>query len=183
MLIELLAALAFGAASQSGRCAPSDHSRDSDMICVNRIGHCTALSVDGHDTVPLTDNATASRVHAIKHGEDVCWQVTQPVSSALRVQARPGGLRPAFVGALETLRVNVYPLDDYDPEFDSRLDSLNGVELVADGAPDGTWQLKGEKPLPAGEYVIVFRVFGVGNWDKQAVLLKLDPAVAPAAAH
>ncbi|HVF35013.1 MAG TPA: hypothetical protein VND91_06785 [Candidatus Saccharimonadia bacterium] len=182
MMIELLAALALGASSQAERCAHSDHPRDSDMICVNRIGHCTELVVDGHDTVPLTDEATARRVHEIKHDQDVCWQVTQPVSSTLRVQARAGGLRPSFVGAIETLRVNVHALDDYDPEFDSRLDSLNGVELVADGAPDGTWRLEAEKPLPAGEYVIVFRVFGVGNWDKQAVLLKLDPAIAPAPA-
>jgi len=38
-----------------------------------------------------------------------------------------------------------------------------------------------EKPLKAGEYLAIFRVFGVDNWDKQAVLLKLDPAVQPGA--
>jgi len=47
--------------------------------------------------------------------------------------------------------------------------------MVADGDPNGTWQLKSEHPLKAGEYVIVFRAFGEGNWDKQAVLLTLDP--------
>ncbi|HET9482701.1 MAG TPA: hypothetical protein VFO79_01985 [Xanthomonadales bacterium] len=184
MLIEWLAVLALGApASQAERCAHSDHAPDSDMICVNRIGHCAVVRVDGHETVPLTDEATAKRVHEIAHGEDVCWQVTQPVSTRLRAQGSGGGLRPGFIGEMESLRVNVFALDDYDPEFDSRLDSLNGVELVADGAPGGTWQLKAERPLPAGEYVIVFRVFGVGNWDKQAVLLKLDPALAPAPAR
>jgi len=183
MIIETLAALLLAASSQAERCAHADHDKSSDMICVNRAGHCTALTVDGHATEPLTDEATAKRVHAIGHGEDVCWQVTQPVSTQLRVSAKPGGLVPGFVGKIEQLKVNVYALDDYDPEFDSRLDSLSGVNTVADGDPQGTWQLKSERPLPAGEYVIVFRVFGVDNWDMQAVLLKLDPALAPAAAQ
>ena len=46
--------------------------------------------------------------------------------------------------------------------------------MVADGDPNGTWQ----RPLKAGEYVIVFRAFGEGNWDKQAVLLTLGAGVA-----
>jgi len=180
MLTLALALLALAApSSQAERCAHSDHDPGSEMICVNRIGHCAVVSVDGHDTTPLKDEATAARVHAIKHGEDVCWQVTQPVSTKLRVSAKGGGLIPTFVGKIEQLKVNVYALDDYDAKLDSRLDSLSGVETVADGDPNGTWQLRAERPLPAGEYVIVFRVFGVGNWDKQAVLLKLDPAIAP----
>lgn len=183
MLTLALALLAFAApASQSERCAHSDHDPGSEMICVNRIGHCAIVTVDGHETTPLVDAATAQRVHTIKHGEDVCWQVTQPVSTRLRVSAKSGGLIPGFVGKIEQLKVNVYALDDYDADVDSRLDSLSGVDTVADGDPNGTWQLRAERPLPAGEYVIVFRVFGVDNWDKQAVLLKLDPAIAPATA-
>ena len=54
--------------------------------------------------------------------------------------------------------------------------------MVADGDPNGTWQLNSERPLKAGEYVIVFRVFGEGNWDKQAVLLTLDPTLKPGVA-
>lgn len=183
MLIDLVLAAALAASSQAERCAHADHPASSDMICVNRLGHCTALTVDGHATVPLADEALAARVHAIPHGEDVCWRVAAPVSTQLRVQAAAGGLKPGFVGALETLRVNVVPLGDYDPEFDSRVDALNGVELVADGAPAGTWRLVAEDPLPAGEYVVTIRVFGAGNWDKQAVLLTLDPALAPAPAR
>jgi hypothetical protein len=183
MLTLALALLAFAApSSQSERCAHSDHDPGSEMICVNRLGHCAVVSVDGHATTPLVDEATAARVHAIKHGEDVCWQVVQPVSTQFRVSAKTGGLFPTFVGRIEKLQANVYALDDYDAEVDSRLDSLSGVDTVADGDPDGTWQLRAEKPLPAGEYVIVFRVFGVDNWDKQAVLLKLDPKIAPAPA-
>lgn len=183
MLALSIALLALAApSSQAERCAHSDHDASSSMICVNRIGHCAVLAVDGHQTVPLKDEATAQRVHAIKHGEDVCWQVTQPVSTKFRASAEGGGLFPSFVGKIEKLQANVYALDDYDAAVDSRLDSLSGVETVADGDPNGTWQLRAERPLPAGEYVVVFRIFGVDNWDRQAVLLKLDPAVAPAPA-
>jgi hypothetical protein len=166
--------------SQRERCAHNE--AQGEMMCVNRLGHCMDLTVDGQKTVPLTDEATGQRIHAIKHGEDVCWQLTQPVSTRLRVQAKAGGLLSSWLGKIEKVDANVYDVGDYDPKFDSRLDSRDDTEMVADGDPNGTWQLKSEHPLKAGEYVIVFRVFGAGNWDKQAVLLKLDPALKPALA-
>ena len=128
----------------------------------------------------LTDEKVAARVHAIKHGEDVCWQMTQPVSTQFRLTAGMGGLYPQFIGNLERVLVNLYHLEDYDPKVDSRLDSINGVHMRPDGAPTGTWQLHSERPLPAGEYIAVFRLSGSGNWDRQAVLLKLDPKIPPA---
>jgi hypothetical protein len=73
------------------------------------------------------------------------------------------------------MQVNLYQLDDYDPAVDSRLDSLNGVTL--ESSSPGVWQLKSEHKLPKGEYVAVIRLDGTGNWDKQAVLLQLDPAI------
>ncbi len=179
--VLLLAASGLQAKSQAELCAPNDG--EGDMRCVDRNGHCVGLLVDGQSTQPLPDGAAAARVMAVKHGEDVCWQLAKPVSTKLRVQAVPGGIVPGYVGKIEKISVNVYPLGDYDPEFDSRLDSLNGVDVVVDGDPNGTWRLEAEKPLPAGEYVIVFRVFGVDNWDKQAVFLTLDPKLAPAAAR
>ena len=184
MLIEIFLSVAFAsAASQKERCAPADYDRSSDMICVNRNGHCAELTVDGQATTPLTDETVAARVHAIKHGEDVCWQLLQPASTKFRASSKAGGLNQKFLGPMESMSVNIYALDDYDPKVDSRLDSLNGVALKADGNPDGTWQLTSEHPLPAGEYVVVFRIYGTGNWDRQAVLLKLDPKIAPGPAN
>lgn len=174
----LLAVTAQAAPSQRQRCA--HHEASGDMMCVERLGHCTEVVVDGHKTVPLTDEATAARVHAVKHDQDVCWQLTEPVSSRLRVKAGNGGIFPTFIGNIEKLDANVYQLADFDPKVDSRLDQIEGVRLQADGDPNGTWQLASEHPLAAGEYVITFRVFGEGNWDKQSVLLKLDPALRPA---
>ena len=180
MLIPtLIAAAALAASSHAKNCAPGDGA--GDMTCVDRNGVCVSVTVDGHETKPLNDPATVKRVESIKHGEDVCYFIEQPVSTKLRVLAKAGGKRPSFVGKIEKVDINLYNLGDYDPEFDSRLDSLNGVRMQADGGPDGTWQITTEKPLKAGEYLAVVRVFGVDNWDKQAVLLKLDPAVQPGA--
>ena len=64
-------------------------------------------------------------------------------------------------------------------ELDSRLDPLDGIDMVVDSDPNGTWQLAPERPLPPGEYVAVIRVFGVDNWDKQAVFLKIDAKLEP----
>ena len=172
----LLAVPAFSADKpQSQRCAPND--AQGEMKCVNRNGHCAELTIDGMKTVPLKDEATAARVHAIKHGEDVCWTLSKPVSTKLRASAKAGGIFPSFVGRIEKLSVNVYRLDGAKPG--DRLNSLQGVNLVADGDPNGTWRLAAEKPLAKGEYVLVFRIFGVGNWDRQAVLVNLDPALQP----
>ena len=187
MVAELLFVVLAAATpqTQKERCAPNAIDKDvqrtnPEMACVDRNGHCVSMTIDGKPTVALTDETVAARVHAIKHGEDVCWQVTVPVSTQFRVTAGMGGIVPKFIGALEQVRVNLYRLDDYDPKVDSRLDSLNGIDMRADGAPAGTWQVRSERPLPAGDYVAVFRVTGVGNWDRQAVLLKLDPKIPPA---
>ena len=182
MIFETLTAMLLSATlqaehSQKERCAHND--AKGEMMCVNRLGHCMDLSIDGQKTAALTDEATAKRVHTIKHDQEVCWQLSQPVSTKLRVRATAGGIFQSFLGKIEKVDANVYELGEFDPKVDSRLDQINGERMVADGDPNGTWQLTSERPLKGGEYVIVFRVFGEGNWDKQAVLLKLDPALQP----
>jgi len=172
----LLAVPAFSADKpQSQRCAPND--AQGEMKCVNRNGHCAELTIDGMKSVPLKDEATAARVHAIKHGEDVCWTLSKPVSTRLRASAKAGGIFPSFVGKIEKLSVNVYRLEGARPG--ERLGALTGVGLTADGDPGGVWRLSSEKPLAKGEYVLVFRIFGSGNWDRQAVLVSLDPELKP----
>jgi hypothetical protein len=175
----LLTAPALAATTpQSKRCAPND--AQGDMKCVNRNGHCAELTIDAQKTVPLSDEETAARIHAIKHGEDVCWTMAKPVSTKLWASAKAGGLLPSFVGKIEKLSVNVYRLEGARPG--ERLGALTGVGLTADGDPGGVWRLSSEKPLAKGEYVLVFRIFGAGNWDRQAVLVSLDPELKPPAA-
>lgn len=164
---------------QSERCAANDAA--GEMKCVNRNGHCAELTIDGVKTVALKDEETAARIHAIKHGEDVCWMLAKPVSTGLRASAKAGGIFPSFLGKMEKLSVNAYRLDGAKPG--DSVSSLNDVKLVADGDPNGTWRLVSEKPLKKGEYVLVFRIFGVGNWDRQAVLVSLDPALKPGPAE
>ena len=177
MSVETLVLVAVVATGQADRCAP--HEASDSMMCVRRNGHCAEVSIDGQGTVELAEEATAARIHEIRHGEDVCWQVEAPVSTRFRVSAGAGGIYPSWLGTLERIAVNLYHLDDYDPDLDSRLDSLLGVSMEAGGQPDSTWQLVTERPLAAGEYVAVFRLFGVDNWDRQAVLLRLDPELKP----
>jgi hypothetical protein len=185
MILQTLTALLLSATlhaqhSQKERCTHNQAS--GDMMCVDRKGHCMDITIDGQKTVALTDEATAQRVHAIKHDQDVCWQLTLPVSTKLRVSAKAGGIFPSFLGKIEKIDAHVFQLADFDTAVDSQLDQVEGVRMQADGDPNGTWRLTSERPLNAGEYVIAFQVFGVGNWDKQAVLLKLDPALPPGAA-
>jgi hypothetical protein len=75
------------------------------------------VTVDGQKTMPLTDEATAQRVHAIKHDQDVCWQLTQPVSTKLRISAKAGGIFPSFLGKIEKIGAHVYQLGDFDPKM------------------------------------------------------------------
>ena len=164
---------------QSERCAANDST--GEMKCVNRNGLCAELTIDGLKTEPLKDAGTAARVHAIDHGEDVCWMLAKPVSTKLRAVAKAGGIFPPFLGRIQKLTVNAYRLEG--AKSGAHVGSLDGVELVADGDPNGTWRLASEKPLTKGEYVIVFRIFGQGNWDRQAVLVSLDPALKPGPAE
>jgi hypothetical protein len=158
-----------------------------DMRCVNRNGVCVEVSIDGHRTTPIS-RADRQRLATLPDMEDVCWQVVAPVSAQFRVQARGGGEVPAFIGALESIGAILVPLADYDPEFDgNRIEPLHSVDLEADGYRDGTWQLRkreflatpGSGELGAGEYVVILRLHGSDNWDKQEVLVRIDPALAP----
>lgn len=176
MLIEGLVLLALGA-SQAERCAPND--AEGTMMCVDRNGHCIRVTIDGQETQRFSDEAEAQRVHEIKHGEDVCWRLDAPVSAQFRVRAGNGGIWPNYVGAIEKVQANLYALDMFDPEVDSRLDQVSGIDMVVDSDPNGTWQLEPEQPLPPGEYVAVIRVFGVDNWDRQAVFLRIDDKLKP----
>jgi hypothetical protein len=166
--------------SQKDRCSPNE--KHGPMACINRNGHCLNLVVDGHTTLPLTDKATAKRVHAIKHYEDVCWRLDRPVSGRFRASALAAGLDPKFLGEVQHIDVILLALGDYDPDLDSRLEPLRGIRTEADGYRNGTWQIRSPQPLAAGEYIAVFRVSGTSNWDKQAVLLTVDPSLSPAPA-
>ena len=160
-----------------------------DMQCINRNGVCVELRIDGHATRPIR-RADKQRLAALPDMDDVCWQVDVPVSAGFRLEARGGGLVPAFIGELESFGLNLLAIEDFDPQFDRRIDPLHGFELDADGYRDGSWQLRpsdhfrtpGSGLLKAGEYVAVVRVHGTGNWDKQEVLIRIDPALEPSPA-
>ena len=179
MILFALAALVLAGptTSQKERCKPN--AKRGSMACINRVGHCIAVTVDGQPTVPLTDKATAIRVHSIKHHQDVCWRLAAPVSTRFRARAQGSGIDPSFVGEVLSLDVNLYPLDDYDPQTDSQLDQIYHTRMEADGHRNGTWQVRTPHPLAAGEYIAHFRVSGTDNWDGQTVLVTLDPALPP----
>jgi hypothetical protein len=174
--IALLLATATGGA-QHERCTPRE--RAPEFACIERQGDCIELRIDGQVTTPLRDEGLAARVHALPHGENVCWQLAQPVSNRFRVVARGGGAEPAFVGAVHGIGVILFPLDDYDPTLDTDIEGLLDQKLDADAYRNGSWQLYSPRALPGGEYIAVFRVDGEDNWDEQAVLLRLDPALEP----
>lgn len=158
------------AESQKERCAPNDGK--GDMRCVNRHGHCVELFLDGEKTVPLSDEATGGRIAAMKVDDAVCWQVARSLPTKLRVSANGGGLVPTYVGdSLEKIGVNAWAVGG-PAKGSGEAREIDDVELVPEG---GSWTLKSESPLKAGEYVLVFRVFGSNNWDRQAVLVTLDP--------
>lgn len=166
-------------------CAAGD--RRHDMQCINRNGVCVEVTIDGHKTVPIR-RADKQRLAVIPDTDALCWQVLEPVSARFRVEARGGGLGPDFVGAIESLGGMILPFQDFDPEFDRRVEPLNSFDLEADGYRDGSWQLKqrdhfqtpGAGELKAGEYIAIIRVHGVDNWDKQEVLIRIDPGLEPA---
>ena len=167
-------------------CKPGDRS----MLCINRNGVCVEVTVDGQPTQPI-GKADRERILHLPDMKEVCYQLAAPVSAAFRVQARGGGLKPDFIGPVESLGVQMVPIDDYDPEYDhNRIEPLHEFGVDADGYRDGTWQLKrsdhfntSKGPLKAGEYVVVIRVHGRDNWDKQEVLLRVDPALEPVPAQ
>ncbi len=148
------------------------------MQCVHRNGHCTQLTIDGHNTKRLNDATAIARLKTLNLSREVCWRLEQPVSTNFRLLAQSGGLRPDFVGAIEQVSVQLYALDDFDPKLDRRLEALSDVDTEADGYRNGTWQMRSKHPLKSGDYVAVVRINGTSNWDSQGVLLRIDAGLA-----
>ena len=172
---------AAAATAQSDACKTGK--AGSSMVCIHRNGHCLQLQIEGQATVPfVADAALAKRLAAMRIHEPVCWQLVAPVAAGFRAEAQAGGLWPEWLGQLESIGVGLYALDDFDAALDSRLDRLNGMDMQADGYRNGTWQLKSERELRPGRYLAVFRVHGSGNWDRQGVMLQIDPQLKPMAA-
>ncbi len=162
-----------------------------DMRCVNRNGVCAEVRIDGQPTRPIS-RENRQRLAHLPDMDELCWQLDAPVSAQFRVEARGGGVVPEFIGPLESIGALIVPIEDYDPEFDgNRIDPLHSFDLEADGYRDGSWQLRkrahfatpGSAELRPGEYVVILRLHGRDNWDKQEVLLRIDPALQPAAAN
>jgi hypothetical protein len=145
-------------------------------VCNSRIGHCVQVQLDGLSTRPLIDAAMTRSLDVLRLRGPVCWTVDQPVSTQFRIAAQAGGLNAQWLGRLQSVGVNVYPIDDFDPKLDSRLESLSGVRVAADGYRDGTWQINAQTPLRPGRYVLEVRIAGSANWDLQSVLVTVDPA-------
>ena len=150
----------------------------ADWLAEHGYASTVELLLDGEKTVPLSEEATGGRIAAMKVDDAVCWQVARPLPTKLRVSAKGGGLVPTYVGdSLEKIGVNAWAVGGpAKGSGDAR--ELDDVELVPEG---GSWALKSESPLKAGEYVLVFRVFGSNNWDRQAVLVTLDPKLPSSA--
>lgn len=158
-----------------------------DMRCINRNGVCIEISIDAHPTKPIS-RADKQRLAQLPDMDDLCWQVDVPVSAQFRVEGRGGGEVPEFIGPLESIGAQLLPIEDYDPEFDgNRIQPLYAFDLAADGCRDGTWQLREREHfstprsgvLEAGEYVVILRLHGRDNWDKQMVLVRIDPTLKP----
>lgn len=166
-------------------CKPG--SKRKSMQCISRNGVCVDVSIDGHQSLPIS-KTDRKRMMKLPDMDGVCWQIKLPVSAEFRIKAQNGGLRSDFIGALKSLSVLVVPIGDYDPEYDgNRIDPLHGLTLQADGYRNGTWQLREQAyfrtstsgGLTAGEYVIILRIYGEDNWDRQKILLSIDPEISP----
>jgi hypothetical protein len=168
------------AIAQTDPCQPA--AKRDGFECIDRVGHCVEVFVDGQTPALLTDPATKSRL--AKMGlKEVCWQLAKPVSLNFRASGRSGGLKPGYVGSVEQVSVQLYAIEDFDPKLDKNLRPLHQISTEADGYRNGTWQLRSEHTLPPGEYVASIRVTGSKNWDGKRILLKLDAASTPVEAN
>lgn len=177
LVLAAAALLGSGAHAQVDACKP--FRSKTEMVCSKRLGHCVQLQIDGQTTTPATDAAFVKSMEPLRLRSPVCWKLDRPVSRRFRLQAQAGGLWPDWLGRQESISVAVYAIEDYDPVNDSRLMPLLGTGTEADGYRDGTWQLRSEQELAAGRYVVKVTANGSGHWDRQVVLLTVDPDLDP----
>ena len=140
--------------------------------CVDRVGKCFDVTVDGQPVVPLS-----ASLEKYKSGAPVgrkvdldrtAWMLAQPVSSQPNPQFAVNQRGGSWFGANPQLEMLVEPLEGQSIIVNRGAALAKSVN--AKGKAVITAQnVIAEKTLPPGAYLFTYTLRGTGNWDRKLV--------------
>lgn len=140
--------------------------------CSPRNGHCFDLEIDGQRVEPLADRALRERLgEAVSQA--VCWRLPQPATGAIEAIPTANVRTAAGLGTLrDELEIVVTGLEGQ--QIPTRKGIRTDPTVRIGGVPMQTVvDVIDTEALPAGAYVMTFRVRGRSGWDRKAVYVEV----------
>jgi hypothetical protein len=142
-----------------------------NMKCIDRDGRCIEATVNGQRSVKLAKQ-TRKLLEGLKRVShwvaDVRYELPVPIEGKLEVKADQTRSAGDWFGEQRQAEVMVVPLDDVELKARTEIAAADSVR-VGGAAPLVQRHVLERNMLPAGRYLLVVRLSGTDNWDRQVL--------------
>jgi hypothetical protein len=143
--------------------------------CVSREGQCTAVTVNGQNSVKLAKK-TKKLLAGLRHVsaeldydiDETRYQLATPIRGELEIQADRSPDSGGWFGSSLHWEAQLVPLGEVELQTHQELTTASSVE-VGGAAPVGIQHVLDQKRLPPGQYLLVVTLSGDSNWDRQTL--------------
>ena len=143
--------------------------------CFPREGHCVAVEVNGQASAKVAK----STKKMLKDLEDLhfyvkstLYELPEPVNGSLEILADGVEGSEEWFGKVLDVEAQVIPLQRVELET-HRERSVETTVQIGEGNPVVEEDVLDENRLPAGRYLLVVRVKGTDNWDRQVLYFEV----------
>jgi len=143
--------------------------------CRVREGHCIAVNVNGQTSVKL-GRKTRALLRDLKatslHGTETRYELPAPIRGGLDVKAAVAAGGAAWFGAAPEPEITVAALQHVDVKTRREQTTDESVRVSGSAAVREHNVLEGNR-LPPGKYLMVVRLRGSANWDRQVLFFEV----------
>ena len=146
--------------------------------CFPREGHCIAIEVNGQASAKLA-KSTKKLLKGLEdvhfYVDDTLYELPKPVHGNLEIRADGVKGSEKWFGQVLDVDASVIPLQQVELETHRQQSAETTVQIGGSDAVVDQNVLE-ENRLPAGRYLLVVRLKGTDNWDRQVLYFEVtDP--------
>ena len=146
--------------------------------CFPRQGHCVAVQVNGQTSTKLA-KSTKKLLKGLEdlhfYVDDTLYELPEPVHGNLDIRADGVEASEEWFGKVLEVEASVIPLQQVELKTHRELSTESTVQIGGSEAVVEQNKLE-ENRLPSGRYLLVVRLRGTDNWDRQVLYFEVaDP--------
>ena len=143
--------------------------------CFPRVGHCVAVEVNGQASTKLAKSTKKllkgyEDVHF--YVDDTLYELQEPVRGDLEIRSDGVKGSEKWFGKVLEVEASVIPLEQVELETHREQSTESTVRIGGNEAVVEKNMLE-ENRLPPGRYLLVVRLKGSDNWDRQVLYFEV----------